>query len=777
MRDIERYLDRVVDADREDPQHQQDLSNSSSVIDLAPPTHLYDNQDDAGGSNPLRGMLRRWYVILLVFVIVVVVGIPTVWLVMEPGYIMRGYLQFSTAQEDVLTGDIDRMANTNVLQTEAIKALGPMVLERVADDLADIGDLDFFNKNYDVVSRVLNKVGITNRQLQTPTDILRDAIACNVISSAPIRDTDLVAVSMKSMDKREAKVVVDAILENYAAISMSGDAQATQEKLSLLHDEREALLKNMELSRERIRQLAIEFDGVSLTVEQEMAARRSTSIFERLNALQARRLNLEIQKDLLEKHYDANDVPQDQILARKEYLNADDMIQELNGSILSMQQEMIVAKQHYSAGNPVLTEKQNLLDAFQEKLEQRTKEVEQEYEAIVDEQKTDLQARRLNAVTTELKRLTEEEFQLTKILNERDLEKKRVGTASYEIQDLQFQLSLDKEMHDAVTRRIKQVEIERKRRPWIQIHSRAEEVGYEDKRPKMSAATVFVGLLLGCVLAFFLGKRDKRLWSPDEVYRHVRSPLLGTITQADLHKTAGLADTLIADFQTVRTNLSLVSNGGIPSRLAVVSPGTQDGKTTFCINLATSLASSGKRVLLIDGDLRRPSVMHAMGINKHAHRSHKVVAEAGFDYMILTMPSSGLDVLIPEVRCMADPFELIASPILAERLNDMGTRYDHIIIDTPPVLAFPDGILLSKIAEAAVMISFSGRTTGPDLEEAVYRLERANVKVVGNVMNNVAVDYGYHKYGYGYYSASSHREDKEEKKTRKKDIPILATGD
>jgi Mrp family chromosome partitioning ATPase len=167
--------------------------------------------------------------------------------------------------------------------------------------------------------------------------------------------------------------------------------------------------------------------------------------------------------------------------------------------------------------------------------------------------------------------------------------------------------------------------------------------------------------------------------------------------------------------------------------------------------LATSLAGAGKSVLLIDGDLRRPSVMQTFGLNQGEQKSKSVNVGAGFDYTIYTVPSTELEVLVPELNCAADPFELLTSSILTDNIYQLGRDYDHIIIDTPPVLAFPDSTLLARMAGSALVVTFCGRTWGPDLAESVIRLEKAGILVVGTVMNNVPLNHSYNKYGYGYY--------------------------
>jgi capsular exopolysaccharide synthesis family protein len=272
---------------------------------------------------------------------------------------------------------------------------------------------------------------------------------------------------------------------------------------------------------------------------------------------------------------------------------------------------------------------------------------------------------------------------------------------------------------------------------------------------KYSAALAFGAFGLGCIIAFFLNKMDKRLRTPNDAALCTRLPLIGTITSSNAIKPALFAEQITSDYQAIRANLGLLSNEGMPRKLVVTSPGTQEGKTTFCINLATSLARSGKRVLLIGGDMRKPDVVTLMNSPEIPKRSHKVTDGDGFDYTIYTIPSNGLDILVPHCEYHMDAYELVSSPSVAKRVDILAQKYDHVIIDTPPTLAFPDALEWAKIAKNVLLVSFAGRTTAPDLAEARQRLATSGVRIVGTVMNNVSLEQSYRRYGYDYYYQSN----------------------
>jgi len=243
---------------------------------------------------------------------------------------------------------------------------------------------------------------------------------------------------------------------------------------------------------------------------------------------------------------------------------------------------------------------------------------------------------------------------------------------------------------------------------------------------------------------------DKTLQTPEDVLRQLDLPVLGTTTSSHALKPAVFAEQIAGDYQTIRANLGLHYDGGLPRRLVVSSAGTREGKTTFAVNLATSLAKSGKKVLLIDGDLRKPDVAQMLNIPKDAGYLQDVLLGGDASSMAYVLPSSGLHVLAANPRHTADPYELLTSSMAAEQIERLAREYDHLVIDSPPVLAFPDALVWAKLADAVVLVGFAGHTTAPDLKEARERFTRGRARVLGAVLSNVPLEQNLYRYAYAY---------------------------
>ena len=208
----------------------------------------------------------------------------------------------------------------------------------------------------------------------------------------------------------------------------------------------------------------------------------------------------------------------------------------------------------------------------------------------------------------------------------------------------------------------------------------------------------------------------------------------------------------------------------MPRRLVVTSPGMQEGKTTFAVNLAISTSKSGKKVLLIDGDLRNPNIASLLGLPKGARGLQDVLLGKPLHDSIYSI--NGLDILAADSGNISDAFELLAASVTEQRLEEIARDYDHVIIDTAPVLAFADALVWAKVADGVILTCFAGQTTGPNLTKAKQRLMQINANVIGTVLSNVELDDSYHPYGYHYYSRGGRVSTRARRMRRKMLLPI-----
>lgn len=272
-----------------------------------------------------------------------------------------------------------------------------------------------------------------------------------------------------------------------------------------------------------------------------------------------------------------------------------------------------------------------------------------------------------------------------------------------------------------------------------------------------------LGLLVGLALATLRERLDTTIKTTDVLHEVTGAALLGIV-----HYDSGAArrplvteleshSPRLESFRVLRTNLQFVDVDAQSKIFAITSPLPGDGKSTTAINLSITLAQAGRRVLLLEADLRRPRVADYLSLEPTVGLTTVLIGLADIDDVIQPFGSvAGLDV-IASGAMPPNPAELLQSNAMKRLLTDLRTRYDIIIIDAPPILPVTDAALLASVADGAILVVHHGKTTRDQTLQAKQRLDSVEAKLLGTVMNFVpnrgADRYGY-GYGYGYgYSA------------------------
>jgi capsular exopolysaccharide synthesis family protein len=211
-------------------------------------------------------------------------------------------------------------------------------------------------------------------------------------------------------------------------------------------------------------------------------------------------------------------------------------------------------------------------------------------------------------------------------------------------------------------------------------------------------------------------------------------------------------------YRALRTSLLLSNLGAPPKVIMVTSARPQEGKTTTSINTAIVLAQKGVRVLLMDADLRRPSIHKTFGMGPRSGLSNVLTGSATLQQTIVASPILPNLFIMPAGTPPPNPAELLASSNMRDLLAELRGLYDHIVIDTPPTLSVTDAVVLSPRADATILVIRSGQTTKQALRRARDILMQVNAHVAGVLLNAVDLtspDYYYYyeyqgKYGQYY---------------------------
>jgi capsular exopolysaccharide synthesis family protein len=280
-------------------------------------------------------------------------------------------------------------------------------------------------------------------------------------------------------------------------------------------------------------------------------------------------------------------------------------------------------------------------------------------------------------------------------------------------------------------------------------------------------------LLGGIVIAFLMESLDTGLRSIAEIESITELPSLAIIPRAR-RSSADQAGTLTTaqrnigvltqpksqfaeSFRSLRTSLLLSTAGHPPKFIVLTSATPSEGKTTAATNLAAILAQRDTRVLLIDGDLRRPNIHHRFGLNGKVGLTTVLTGATKLEETVQGVPEiPNLDIL-PSGPVPPFPTEMLSSGAMDAILRRCGELYDYVVIDSPPILSVTDGVILARQADAVVLVVRHGKSSKHVVRRARDILLRSGSGITGIVLNAVDLNspeyYGY--YGYSGYSYSS----------------------
>jgi non-specific protein-tyrosine kinase len=284
-------------------------------------------------------------------------------------------------------------------------------------------------------------------------------------------------------------------------------------------------------------------------------------------------------------------------------------------------------------------------------------------------------------------------------------------------------------------------------------------------RPRTMSNTLIaagVGLFLALGLVFLKEALDDTLRHPDEVTNQLDLPVLGMIARHDVNgsdnpPTIDEPRSLVSEaFRSLRTNIQFASVDSRVRTLLVTSPSPSDGKTSVAVNLAIVLAQSGRKVVLMDADLRRPRVHTVLGIHNRTGVSDLFVQ----DQIILDGSLQEMDLenlyVISSGGTPPNPAELLGSDKMADILEALGEMADIIVIDSSPVMAVTDASVLAPRVDGVLLVLKPGETNMAAANQTVEQLKRVGAKILGVVLNAVDLQRSRYSYYYyrGYYQAS-----------------------
>ncbi len=315
---------------------------------------------------------------------------------------------------------------------------------------------------------------------------------------------------------------------------------------------------------------------------------------------------------------------------------------------------------------------------------------------------------------------------------------------------------LDQQMYEVLLKKLKEADVSGAiDEPDIRVLEAAKRPGapVAPRLVRNMAVSAVLALCLAVLLAYGVEYFDRSVGSAEDVQRAVGLATLGVVSVFPRRRRdAGLAVEGAGSaagemFRTLRTNLRF-SHVDRPRRVVLVtSTGPEEGKSTVVANLGASLAQSGRRTLVIDTDLRRPSLHHVLGLARGAGLADVLAGDARLEDAVRPTRIGGLDALVCGT-VPVNPAELIESARLQTLLGHLRGLYEYVILDSPPAAGLVDASLLSSIADGVLFVIEPRRFDLRAIRAALRQLGRAGARVYGVVLNKAPRDQEASLYGY-----------------------------
>jgi succinoglycan biosynthesis transport protein ExoP len=286
-------------------------------------------------------------------------------------------------------------------------------------------------------------------------------------------------------------------------------------------------------------------------------------------------------------------------------------------------------------------------------------------------------------------------------------------------------------------------------------------VAFSTKKVSSIIIGLFVGIILGFAIAFLLDYLDQSIKEPGDVERFLELPLFGVVPLMDEKKIINEkgekpSKNLIEPFRALRANLKHITQQNNMKVLMLCSAVKGEGKTTLAINLAISLAIDGKKVILVDGDLRRSQIHHYLSIPKENGFCDYLNETKALADIVKPTEHENLFVITSGDRPF-NPAELLGTPRFEQMIGELRTMTDIVIFDSPAFLPVSDTMTMAPKMDAVILVVRSRWTPLKAAKQTKNQLKRIDSRIIGAIYNGVSQTHGYYPYYYGYYGYYAYR--------------------
>jgi capsular exopolysaccharide synthesis family protein len=558
------------------------------------------------------------------------------------------------------------------------------------------------------------------------------------LTISPVRNSRLVDVRVRLRDPVAAAAVANGIATNYIEQDLAYKFTASRDATDWLGArlaEKRAQVEKSELALQQYRE---NNEAISIEDRQNIVVQKLAD----LNAAVTKAKTDRLQKEAMYRQLEA---------AEQNTAALDTFPAILGNTFIQTQKTELASLQRQKA-------------QLAERLGERHPEMVKIRSAIQNAEadlRTEI-AKVVQAVRTEYQAALVQEQSLAAALDQQKREALAMNRKGIEYSVLEREAESGRQIYQSLMQRAKETSVTGElKSSHVRVVDRAE-VPRQPVAPRVPFSLVlalFGGTFLACGLVFFFEYLDSRIKTPEDIETRLGLPAIGMIPALGKNwrgveplLSNGVPADFAEAFKALRTNV-LFSAAEQGCRVVVVtSSGSSEGKTIVASNLAIGVAYAGHRVLLVDGDLRRPRVHGVFSYDQEPGLSNVLVSDAKTSDAVHRTDVTGLCVLTAG-RVPPNAAELLGSRRFKELLTTVRDQFDWVVIDSPPVMAVTDANILANLADSVVFVVGADMTSHQIARRAVEQLQRSRAVFAGAVLNRVQI----HRHAY-YYSQHYRRE-------------------
>jgi capsular exopolysaccharide synthesis family protein len=599
-----------------------------------------------------------------------------------------------------------------------------------------------------VLTSALRRPGISSLSTLSAEDDPVGYLMRNIQVSAPM-ESEVVQVRMRGEDAKEVTQIVNAVAQAYLSDVVNKEKSERLNRRDTLERKYKENMAEVRSSLDTYNNLAKSL-GTADTAE--VATQRSL-LLDHLGTLRSQLNQTQRDLTLIDAELaimDAKDrgeisleqsVPEETVDAM---LLRDPQFAEFRERLSAIEESMAYQAERSARGgnDPAVKRLEAMRDAMMRRLEDRKEELRPQ---IVAQLAMDSTNRRTGAaaespVVLRMRReiLAQQLEQTTKDFDKVASEVKTLGAANADLMSRKQEIEQLMKVTDQMGVQLNATEIDVNMPNRVELIEEASVPEGSDElfRSMLSALAALGGLVLGGGSVVLFEYLRDRVSIPEEVSQRVGLRVIGTVPQISRSRKRANDGHVAECVDGIRAVISQTGREA-PKVILVTSAVEHEGKTTFAAQLAASLARSGKRTLLLDGDLRHPNAHLALGLDLRAGLPELLRGEISPDEAVQPTAIDGLFAVTGGV-CDYAAITALSRPETAALLKSLRDSFDHVVIDAGPVLAFADVLLLGQLSDLAIVATMRDVSRMPQVTSAVDRLRSVGIRVLGTVVNGVS---------------------------------------